>query len=88
MPFPGRHRSPARGAARWVLLVWLACCPAVFVVLGFASPAAAHFKLLKVVPADGTRVDAAIAEIRLTFSAPARPPRPASGAPARVRPFR
>lgn len=56
-----------------MLLVWLACCPAVFVVLGFASPAAAHFKLLKVVPADGTRVDAAVAEIRLTFSAPGTP---------------
>ncbi|MEH0821913.1 MULTISPECIES: copper resistance CopC/CopD family protein [Micromonospora] len=59
--------------ARWVLLVWLALCPAVFVVLGFASPAAAHFKLLKVVPADGTRVDGAVAEIRLTFSAPGTP---------------
>ncbi|WP_370584895.1 CopD family protein [Micromonospora sp. ANENR4] len=59
--------------ARWLLLVWLACCPAVFVVLGFASPAAAHFKLLKVVPADGARVDGTVTEIRLTFSAPGTP---------------
>ncbi|MEU8072413.1 CopD family protein [Micromonospora sp. NPDC049151] len=73
MPFPGRHRLPARGAARWLLLVWLACCPAVFLVLGFASPAAAHFKLLKVVPADGARVDGAVTQIRLTFSAPGTP---------------
>lgn len=73
VPFPGRHRSPARGAARWLLLVWLACCPAVFVVLGLASPAAAHFKLLKAVPADGARVDGAVGEIRLTFSAPGTP---------------
>ncbi|MGV9371906.1 copper resistance CopC/CopD family protein [Micromonospora tulbaghiae] len=73
MPIPRRHRLPARGVARWVLLVWLALCPAVFVVLGFASPAAAHFKLLKVVPADGARVDGAVAEIRLTFSAPGTP---------------
>ncbi|WP_433496239.1 hypothetical protein ACQP26_12635 [Micromonospora sp. CA-248089] len=60
MPFPRRHRFTARGAARWLLLVWLACCPAMFVVLGFASPAAAHFKLLKAVPADGARVDGAV----------------------------
>ncbi|MFJ1538887.1 CopD family protein [Micromonospora chalcea] len=53
--------------------MWLACCPAVFVVLGFASPAAAHFKLLKAVPADGARVDGAVGEIRLTFSAPGTP---------------
>ena len=56
-----------------MLLVWLACCPAVFVVLGIASPAAAHFKLLKAVPADGARVDGAVGEIRLTFSAPGTP---------------
>ncbi|MBC9005931.1 copper resistance CopC/CopD family protein [Micromonospora aurantiaca (nom. illeg.)] len=62
-----------RGVARWVLLVWLAWCPALFVVLGFASPAAAHFKLVKAVPADGARVSGAVGEVRLTFSAPGTP---------------
>ncbi|MFG3577729.1 copper resistance CopC/CopD family protein [Micromonospora chersina] len=52
--------------------VWLALFPALVVALAFASPAAAHFKLLKAVPGDGARLDA-VAEIRLTFSAAGTP---------------
>ncbi|RZU76329.1 CopC domain-containing protein [Micromonospora kangleipakensis] len=53
--------------------MWLALFPALIVALGFASPAAAHFKLVKAVPADGGRVDGAVREIRLTFSAAGTP---------------
>ncbi|WP_334491490.1 CopD family protein [Micromonospora sp. CPCC 205711] len=53
--------------------MWLALLPALIVALGFASPAAAHFKLLKALPADGARVDDAVSEIRLTFSAAGTP---------------
>ncbi|MFE9695131.1 CopD family protein [Micromonospora sp. NPDC005806] len=53
--------------------MWLALFPALIVALGFASPAAAHFKLLRAVPADGARVDGAVREIRLTFSAAGTP---------------
>lgn len=69
---PAGEQPSARRAARWALRVWLALFPALIVALAFASPAAAHFKLLKAVPADGARVDA-VAEIRLTFSGAGTP---------------
>ncbi|MFG2058743.1 CopD family protein [Micromonospora sp. NPDC048930] len=70
---PACHPPSARRAARWALRLWLALFPALILALGFASPAAAHFKLLKAVPADGARVDGAVREIRLTFSAAGTP---------------
>jgi copper transport protein len=47
--------------------------PALVVAFGFASPAAAHFKLAEASPADGDRVDAPVREIRLRFNAAGTP---------------
>ncbi|WP_227457212.1 MULTISPECIES: copper resistance CopC/CopD family protein [Micromonospora] len=70
---PACRQPSARHAARWALRVWLALFPALVVALGFASPAAAHFKLVRAVPADGARIDGTVREIRLTFSAAGTP---------------
>ncbi|MEU5941072.1 CopD family protein [Micromonospora sp. NPDC047548] len=53
--------------------MWLALFPALVVALGFASPAAAHFKLMEAVPADGARVDGTVEEMLLKFSAAGTP---------------
>jgi copper transport protein len=58
---------------RWALRVWLALLPALATGLLLSSPASAHFKLEKSVPADGARVNGAVPEISLRFTAAGTP---------------
>ncbi|MFR9779586.1 CopD family protein [Micromonospora sp. MS34] len=56
-----------------MLRVWLALLPALVTAFMFASPAAAHFKLVEAVPTDGARLDGPVREVRLRFSAAGTP---------------